>query len=102
MVDGMTPTVECAARGLRGSSSHENPEDERPRLPLQETMESLPQKGMPSDVDLSGTETPCQIAAAIIAISKGDVDDSRAYEALGCSERRSCMVKNVHIFDLMD
>ncbi|ERT01700.1 hypothetical protein HMPREF1624_02954 [Sporothrix schenckii ATCC 58251] len=50
----------------------------------------------------SSMETPCELAAAIVADVQGHGDQTLVYPALGCSVTNRCLVKNVKILDLID
>jgi hypothetical protein len=50
----------------------------------------------------SGTETSCDVAAAILASMQGHGDTGRARVVLGCTGPSSCTVKNTRVFDLLD
>lgn len=47
-------------------------------------------------------ETSCEDAARIIASMRGQDDPERVWPELGCSTTRSCMVKNMTIFQMAD
>jgi hypothetical protein len=47
-------------------------------------------------------ETSCEDAARIIASMRGQDDPERVWPELGCSTTRSCMVKNMTIFQMVD
>lgn len=47
-------------------------------------------------------ETSCEDAARIIASMRGQDDPERVWPELGCSATRSCMVKNITIFQMVD
>jgi hypothetical protein len=47
-------------------------------------------------------ETSCDAAASIIADLQGHQNTDVVFAALGCSEGKGCVVKNVKIFELMD
>lgn len=49
-----------------------------------------------------GMETPCDVAATILASAQGHEDTSRARVVLGCKGPNACVVKNLRIFDLLD
>ncbi|OIW25738.1 hypothetical protein CONLIGDRAFT_708505 [Coniochaeta ligniaria NRRL 30616] len=50
----------------------------------------------------SGTETSCEVAAAILANMQGHGDPSRARAALGCTGPSDCTVKNTRVLELLD
>ncbi|KAH8904071.1 hypothetical protein BR93DRAFT_162054 [Coniochaeta sp. PMI_546] len=50
----------------------------------------------------SGTETSCEVAAAILASMQGHGDTSRARAALGCNGPSECTVKNTRVLELLD
>lgn len=50
----------------------------------------------------SGTETSCDVAAAILAGMQGHGDASRARADLGCIDSSACVVKNTKVFSLLD
>lgn len=47
-------------------------------------------------------ETSCEDAARIIASMRGQEDPEGVWPELGCSATRSCMVKNITIFQMVD
>jgi hypothetical protein len=47
-------------------------------------------------------ETSCEDAARIIASMRGHEDPEGVWPELGCSATRSCMVKNITIFQMVD
>jgi hypothetical protein len=47
-------------------------------------------------------ETSCEDAARIIASMRGHEDPEGVWPELGCSSTRSCMVKNIAIFSMVD
>jgi hypothetical protein len=47
-------------------------------------------------------ETSCEDAARIIASMRGQDDPERVWPELGCSTTKSCMVKNMTIFQMVD
>jgi hypothetical protein len=47
-------------------------------------------------------ETSCEDAARIIASMRGHEDPEGVWPELGCSATRSCMVKNITIFSMVD
>lgn len=62
----------------------------------------LPVAEMPNPPNLMDDESTCEAAASIIASMRGHGDTETVMAELGCSSHRSCTVKNMTIFELLD
>jgi hypothetical protein len=77
---------------LHSASSVEVPQEPSKRCHACE--QEAPSKG--------ADETSCEDAARIIASMRGQDNPERVWPELGCSATRSCMVKNITIFQMVD
>lgn len=57
---------------------------------------------MPASQHLMDDESTCQAAANIIASMRGHSDTEKVLAELGCTSEKSCAVKNITIFELID
>lgn len=57
---------------------------------------------MPNSQNLTDDESTCEAAANIIASMRGHGDTETVMAELGCSSNRSCTVKNMTIFELLE
>lgn len=71
-------------------------------------IEAVPRPCMPSTTELLNSnvsmddESSCEAAASIIASMRGHGDSEAVMAELGCSSNRTCNIKNMTIFELLD
>jgi hypothetical protein len=87
-----TQPSKMGSESLHSASSFEVPQGLSKRCHACE--QEAPSKG--------ADETSCEDAARIIASMRGQDDPERVWPELGCSTTRSCMVKNMTIFQMVD
>ena len=87
-----TQPSKMGSKPLHGASSPEVPQGLSRRCHACE--QEAPSKG--------ADETSCEDAARIIASMRGQDDPERVWPELGCSTTKSCMVKNMTIFQMVD
>lgn len=101
-------TPACNSRREPRFSASPSNDERLPAMPDKddtETSSAVPLMSHPVDAQLghdSGMETPCDVAATILASAQGHEDTSRARVVLGCKGPNACVVKNLRIFDLLD
>jgi hypothetical protein len=87
-----TPLSPMGSEPLHSASSFEVPKE------LPKGCHACEQEAASKGAD----ETACEDAARIIASMRGQDDPEQVWPELGCSTTKSCMVKNMTIFQMVD
>ena len=101
-INGLSPLPSGAAGNTKGEMlTGQSPSIESPVAT--ESLTHIASSVEQSDGRLdTGDSTSCEVAAGIITSMRGHADMRDVRSELGCRSSSTCMVRNMHIFEILD